>query len=83
LPPHSLCCGYGFIIRSGLVFFLPKEGLSTDLVLTTLWGVLGGIGYGWSTGHGTSGGAISLVISYNWRSIPISQVHDRDSYYTA
>jgi uncharacterized membrane-anchored protein YitT (DUF2179 family) len=59
-----------------LVLFLPKEGLSTDLVLNTLYGgVISGIGYGLVyRGHGTSGGTDILVkIISNWRSIPISQ----------
>ncbi len=59
-----------------LVLFLPKEGLSTDLVLNTLYGgVMSGIGYGLVyRGHGTSGGTDILVkIISNWRSIPISQ----------
>ena len=59
-----------------LVLFLPKEGLSNDLVLNTLYGgVLSGIGYGLVyRGHGTSGGTDILVkVINNWRSIPISQ----------
>jgi uncharacterized membrane-anchored protein YitT (DUF2179 family) len=59
-----------------LVFFLPKEGLSNDLVLNTLYGgVISGIGYGLVyRGHGTSGGTDILVkVINNWRSIPISQ----------
>jgi uncharacterized membrane-anchored protein YitT (DUF2179 family) len=59
-----------------LVLFLPKDGLSNDLVLNTLYGgVLSGIGYGLVyRGHGTSGGTDILVrILNNWRSIPISQ----------
>jgi uncharacterized membrane-anchored protein YitT (DUF2179 family) len=59
-----------------LVIFIPKDGLSTDLVLNTLYGgVISGIGYGLVyRGHGTSGGTDILVrIINNWRSIPISQ----------
>jgi uncharacterized membrane-anchored protein YitT (DUF2179 family) len=59
-----------------LVFFLPAEGLSTDLVLNTLYGgVISGIGYGLVyRGHGTSGGTDILVrVISNWRAIPISQ----------
>ncbi len=59
-----------------LVLFLPKEGLSSDLVLNTLYGgVISGIGYGLVyRGHGTSGGTDILVkVINNWRSIPISQ----------
>lgn len=59
-----------------LVLFLPKAGLSSDLVLNTLYGgVISGIGYGLVyRGHGTSGGTDILVrIISNWRSLPISQ----------
>jgi uncharacterized membrane-anchored protein YitT (DUF2179 family) len=59
-----------------LVLFLPAEGLSTDLVLNSLYGgVISGIGYGLVyRGHGTSGGTDILVrILNNWRSIPLSQ----------
>jgi uncharacterized membrane-anchored protein YitT (DUF2179 family) len=59
-----------------LVLFLPKYGLSSDLVLNTLYGgVVSGIGYGLVyRGHGTSGGTDILVrIITNWRNIPISQ----------
>jgi len=59
-----------------LVFFLPDQGLSADLVLNTLYGgVISGIGYGLVyRGHGTSGGTDILVrIIINWRNIPISQ----------
>jgi len=59
-----------------LVLFLPKEGLSSDLVLNTLYGgVISGIGYGLVyRGRGTSGGTDILVrIINNWRSLPISQ----------
>ena len=59
-----------------LVLFLPKDGLSSDLVLNALYGgVISGIGYGLVyRGQGTSGGTDILVrIINNWRSIPISQ----------
>jgi uncharacterized membrane-anchored protein YitT (DUF2179 family) len=59
-----------------LVLLLPAEGLSTDIVLNTLYGgVISGIGYGLVyRGHGTSGGTDILVrIINNWRSIPLSQ----------
>jgi uncharacterized membrane-anchored protein YitT (DUF2179 family) len=59
-----------------LVLILPDKGLSSDLVLKTLYGgVISGIGYGLVyRGHGTSGGTDILVrIMNNWRSIPISQ----------
>ena len=59
-----------------LLFFLPDQGLSSDLVLNTLYGgVISWIGYGLVyRGHGTSGGTDILVrIIINWRAIPISQ----------
>ena len=59
-----------------LVLFIPKGGLSSDLVLNTLYGgVISGIGYGLVyRGQGTSGGTDILVkIINNWRAIPISQ----------
>lgn len=59
-----------------LVLFLNTAGLSSDLVLNTLYGgVISGIGYGLVyRGHGTSGGTDILVrIINNWRSLPISQ----------
>jgi len=59
-----------------LVLLLPKAGLSSDLVLNTLYGgMISGIGYGLVyRGHGTSGGTDILVrIINNWRSLPISQ----------
>lgn len=64
------------IFTDVLVFFIPKEGLSNDLVLNTLYGgVISGIGYGLVyRGHGTSGGTDILVkVITNWRAIPISQ----------
>jgi uncharacterized membrane-anchored protein YitT (DUF2179 family) len=59
-----------------LVLLLPAQGVSSDLVLNTLYGgVIIGIGYGLVyRGQGTSGGTDILVrIITNWRSIPISQ----------
>jgi uncharacterized membrane-anchored protein YitT (DUF2179 family) len=59
-----------------LVLFIPAQGLSTVLVLNTLYGgVISGIGYGLVyRGHGTSGGTDILVrIISNWRSSPLSQ----------
>lgn len=59
-----------------LVFFLPENGLTTDLVLNTLYGgVTSGIGYGLVyRGQGTSGGSDILArILNNWRGITISQ----------
>jgi uncharacterized membrane-anchored protein YitT (DUF2179 family) len=59
-----------------LVFILPAEGLTTDLVLNTLYGgVASGIGYGLVyRGQGTSGGSDILArILNNWKGISISQ----------
>ena len=59
-----------------LVFILPKEGLTSDLVLNTLYGgVASGIGYGLVyRGQGTSGGSDILArILNNWKGISISQ----------
>ncbi len=60
----------------GLYFFLPKDGLTHDLVLNTLYGgVISGIGYGLVyLGRGTSGGSDILARVLNhWRGISISQ----------
>jgi len=59
-----------------LVFFLPQEGLTHDLVLNTLYGgVVSGIGFGLVyRGQGTSGGSDILARVLNhWRGISISQ----------
>jgi uncharacterized membrane-anchored protein YitT (DUF2179 family) len=59
-----------------LVFILPEQGLTSDLVLNTLYGgVASGIGYGLVyRGRGTSGGSDILArILNNWRGISISQ----------
>ncbi len=59
-----------------LVFILPKDGLTSDLVLNTLYGgVASGIGYGLVyRGQGTSGGSDILArILNNWKGISISQ----------
>jgi len=59
-----------------LVFFLPRNGLTPDLVLNTLYGgVVSGIGYGLVyRGRGTSGGTDILArILNNWRGISLSQ----------
>lgn len=59
-----------------LAFFLPKEGLTSDLVLNTLYGgVASGIGYGLVyRGQGTSGGSdiLARILSRKW-GISISQ----------
>lgn len=59
-----------------LVFFLPQDGLTHDLVLNTLYGgVMSGIGYGLVyRGQGTSGGSDILArILNHWRGVSISQ----------
>lgn len=59
-----------------LVWFLPAQGLTPDLLLNTLYGgVLSGIGYGLVyRGRGTSGGSDILARILNrWRGISISQ----------
>jgi len=64
------------IFTDVLVFILPKEGLTSDLVLNTLYGgVASGIGYGLVyRGQGTSGGSDILArILNNWKGISISQ----------
>lgn len=58
------------------VYFLPANGLTSDLVLNTLYGgVVSGIGYGLVyRGRGTSGGSDILArILNHWRGISISQ----------
>lgn len=59
-----------------LVWFLPSEGLTSDMVLNTLYGgVISGIGFGLVyRGQGTSGGSDILARVLNhWRGISISQ----------
>lgn len=59
-----------------LVFFLPTNGLTSDILLDTLYGaVLSGIGYGIVyRGKGTSGGSDILArILNHWRGISLSQ----------
>jgi len=59
-----------------LVWFLPAKGLTSDLLLNTLYGaVVSGIGYGLVyRGQGTSGGSDILArILNHWRGISISQ----------
>lgn len=59
-----------------LVFFLPEEGLTSDLMLDTLFGgVISGIGYGVVyRGKGTSGGTDILArILNHWRGVSLSQ----------
>ena len=64
------------ILTDGLVFFLPQEGLTGDLVLNTLYGgLISGVGFGLVyRGQGTSGGSDILArILNHWRGVPISQ----------
>ena len=59
-----------------LIFFLPKNGLTSDLILNALYGgVISGIGYGIVyRGKGTSGGTDILArILNHWRGISLSQ----------
>ena len=59
-----------------LVLFLPEQGLTTDIVLNTLYGgIVSGIGFGLVyRGQGTSGGSDILArMLNNWRGISISQ----------
>ncbi len=59
-----------------LVFFLPVHGLTSDILLNSLFGgVISGIGYGLVyRGRGTSGGSDILArILNHWRGISISQ----------
>ena len=56
--------------------FLPAGGITTDIVLNTLYGgVVSGIGYGLVyRGRGTSGGTDILArILSSWRGIPVTQ----------
>lgn len=59
-----------------LVLFIPAEGITSDRILTVLYGgVVSGIGYGLVyRGRGTSGGSDILArILNNWRNVSISQ----------
>jgi uncharacterized membrane-anchored protein YitT (DUF2179 family) len=59
-----------------LVFFLPADGLTPDLVLNALFGgLISGLGFGLVyRGRGTSGGSDILArILNHWRGIPLSQ----------
>lgn len=58
-----------------LLFVLPREGITKDLVLNTLYGgIISGIGYGLVyRGEGTSGGTDILVrILNHWRGVSLS-----------
>ena len=64
------------IFTDTLVFFLPGEGLTNDLVLNTLYGgVISGFGFGLVyRGQATSGGSDILArILSHWKGISISQ----------
>ncbi|GAB4577753.1 MAG: YitT family protein [Anaerolineales bacterium] len=64
------------IFVDAAVYFLPKQGITPDLVLNSLYGaVVAGIGYGLVyRGQGTSGGSDILARILNrWRGISMSQ----------
>ncbi len=64
------------VFTDALVFFLPSQGLTDDLVLNTLYGgVMSGFGFGLVyRGQGTSGGSDILArILSHWKGISISQ----------
>ncbi|NLG73400.1 MAG: YitT family protein [Chloroflexi bacterium] len=57
------------ILADSLVFFLPQDGLTSDIVLNALFGgVISGIGFGLVyLGKGTSGGSDILALILNYR----------------
>jgi uncharacterized membrane-anchored protein YitT (DUF2179 family) len=64
------------VFTDGLVYFLPVDGLTDDLVLNALYGgVVSGFGFGLVyRGQGTSGGSDILArILSHWKGISISQ----------
>lgn len=64
------------VFTDTLVFFLPSNGVTSDLVLNTLYGgLVSGVGFGLVyRGQGTSGGSDILARFLNhWRGVPISQ----------
>jgi len=66
---------YSFL-ADALIFFLPKNGLTQDILLNAMYGgVISGFGYGLVyRGRGTSGGSDILArILIHWRNVPISQ----------
>lgn len=63
------------IFTDGLVFILPENGLTGDLLLNTLYGgLISGVGYGLVyRGRGTSGGSDILArILNHWKGVSIS-----------
>jgi uncharacterized membrane-anchored protein YitT (DUF2179 family) len=81
-PSFALRTIYAVVVISFftdfLVFFLPAQGLTDDLVLNALYGgVISGIGYGLVyRGRGTSGGTDILARILNrWRGISLSQCY--------
>jgi uncharacterized membrane-anchored protein YitT (DUF2179 family) len=63
------------VFTDTLVFFLPQDGLTKDLVLNTLYGgVASGIGYGlvYRPGHQRRLDILARILN-NWRGISISQ----------
>jgi uncharacterized membrane-anchored protein YitT (DUF2179 family) len=64
------------VFTDGLTYFLPPNGLTTDIFINTLYGgVISGIGFGLVyLGQGTSGGSDILArILNHWRGVTISQ----------
>lgn len=79
-PRFAFRTGFAILVVSLatdlLVFFIPEEGLTSDIVLNALYGaVVSGIGYGLVyRGRGTSGGTDILArILNHWRGISLSQ----------
>lgn len=79
-PRFALRTAFAVVCVSSLIdllaYFLPSQGLTSDMVLNTLYGgVVSGIGFGLVyRGQGTSGGSDILARVLNhWRGISISQ----------
>lgn len=79
-PRFAFRTGFAILVVSLatdlLVFFIPEEGLTSDIVLNALYGaVVSGIGYGLVyRGRGTSGGTDILArILNHWQGISLSQ----------
>ncbi len=79
-PRFAIRTGLAILLLSfftdALVFFLPPDGITQDLVLNALFGgLISGIGFGLVyRGRGTSGGSDILArILNHYRGVPISQ----------
>ncbi len=79
-PRFVLRTAFAVVMISGftdlLVLVLPRNGLTSDIVLNTLYGgLVSGVGYGLVyRGRGTSGGSDILArILRHWRGVSISQ----------